>query len=196
MNSIENIIKIKSNTLQPSKGKILLSEPLMGDFYFGRSVVLLAEHNEEGSFGIILNKPVSAKFNDVIQDFPPFDVNVYMGGPVDHNHIFYIHTLGDEIEDAVEITDGLYWGGSLESIKELVLLKKLNDQNIRFFIGYSGWGAHQLETELKRNSWIITTASKEMIFNVRPTQLWDRLMLRMGGKYRYWTKFPTDPTMN
>jgi putative transcriptional regulator len=196
MNDIENIIKIKSNDLKPAKGRILLSEPLMGDYYFGRSAVLLAEHNDEGSFGIILNKPVSARFNDVFSDFPPLDINVFMGGPVDHNHIFYIHTLGDEIADSVEISDGLYWGGDLESIKEMALLKKLNDQNIRFFIGYSGWGARQLESELKRNSWVITSATKEMLFRTKPTELWDKLMRKMGGKYKYWTKFPVDPSVN
>jgi len=196
MNDIENIIKIKSNNLKPAKGRILLSEPLMGDYYFGRSAVLLAEHNEEGSFGVIMNKPVSAKFNDVFSDFPTVDINVFMGGPVDHNHIFYIHTFGNEITDSIEISDGLFWGGDLDIIKELALLKKLNDKNIRFFIGYSGWGTNQLESELKKNSWVITNASKETLFGTHPTELWDKLMLKMGGKYRYWTKFPMDPGLN
>ncbi len=196
MNGIEDIIKIRSNSLQPAKGRVLLSEPLMGDFYFGRSAVLLAEHNKEGSFGVILNKPVTAKFNDVFSDFPEADLDVFMGGPVETNRIFYVHTLGEEIEDSIEIGNGLYWGGDLEAIKELALIKKLNNNNIRFFIGYSGWGAKQLESELKRNSWVITTANKNTIFNVQPTELWDKLMLQMGGKYRYWTKFPIDPGMN
>jgi len=196
MNGIEDIIKIRSNSLQPAKGRVLLSEPLMGDFYFGRSAVLLAEHNKEGSFGVILNKPVTAKFNDVFSDFPEADLDVFMGGPVETNRIFYVHTLGEEIEDSIEIGNGLYWGGDLEAIKEMALIKKLNNNNIRFFIGYSGWGAKQLESELKRNSWVITTVNKNTIFNVQPTELWDKLMLQMGGKYRYWTKFPIDPGMN
>ncbi len=196
MSDIGKIVEIRSNNLKPAKGRILLSEPLMGDYYFGRSAVLLAEHNDEGSFGVILNKPIAAKFNDVLSGFPPVDINVFMGGPVDHNRIFYVHTLGDEIEDSVEIKKGLYWGGNLESIKELALMEKLNNENIRFFIGYSGWGANQLDSELKRNSWVVTTASVDTLFKTEPTRLWEGLMKKMGGKYRYWTKFPSNPGLN
>jgi putative transcriptional regulator len=196
MNDIDKIIKIKSNNLKPAKGRILLSEPLMGDYYFGRSAVLLAEHNEEGSFGVIMNKPVTARFNDVFKDFPPLEINVFVGGPVDHNHMFFVHTLGKEIEGAIEIKEGLFWGGDIEIVKELIALNRLNDKNIRFFIGYSGWGSKQLEAELKRNSWVVTSAKPEMLFNTLPNKLWDNLMWKMGGKYRYWTKFPSDPSLN
>jgi putative transcriptional regulator len=196
MSEIDRIFEIKSNNLKPAKGKLLLSEPLMGDYYFGRSVVLLAEHNEEGSFGVIMNKPVTAKFNDVIKDFPKFDTSIFIGGPVETNKLFYVHTFGEEVEDAIEITDGVFWGGDIEIIKELVFLGRANNENIRFFIGYSGWGANQLDSELKRNSWIITKAERDFFFHTQPSQMWDTLMRNMGGKYRYWTKFPVDPGLN
>jgi putative transcriptional regulator len=196
MSEIDRIFEIRSNNLKPAKGKLLLSEPLMGDYYFGRSVVLLAEHNDEGSFGVIMNKPVTAKFNDVIKDFPKFDTSIFIGGPVETNKLFYIHTFGEEVQDAIEIADGVYWGGNLEIIKEMVFLGRANNQNLRFFIGYSGWGANQLDSELKKNSWIITKADKDVFFNTHPAQMWDTLMRNMGGKYRYWTKFPSDPGLN
>ena len=144
MSEIDRIFEIRSNNLKPAKGKLLLSEPLMGDYYFGRSVVLLAEHNDEGSFGVIMNKPVTAKFNDVIKDFPKFDTSIFIGGPVETNKLFYIHTFGEEVQDAIEIADGVFWGGDIEVIKEMVFLGRANNQNIRFFIGYSGWGANHL----------------------------------------------------
>ena len=72
MTDINKIIKIEANNLKPSKGKILISEPLLADNYFKRSVVLLAEHNEEGSFGIIMNKPIDNKFNEIVTDFPEY----------------------------------------------------------------------------------------------------------------------------
>jgi putative transcriptional regulator len=157
---------------------------------------LLAEHNDEGSFGVIMNKPVTAKFNDVIKDFPKFDTSIFIGGPVETNKLFYIHTFGEDVQDAIEIADGVFWGGDIEVIKEMVFLGRANNQNISFFIGYSGWGANQLDSELKKNSWIITKADKDVFFNTHPAQMWDTLMRNMGGKYRYWTKFPSDPGLN
>ncbi len=121
MTDINKIIKIKTNDIRPSKGKILISEPLLSDNYFKRSVVLLAEHNEEGSFGIILNKPMDNKFNEILKDFPDFGGPLYLGGPVSNSSLFFIHTLGDVIENSQEIMDGLYWGGDIESVKELIL---------------------------------------------------------------------------
>jgi putative transcriptional regulator len=196
MSEIDRIFEIKSNNLKPAKGRLLLSEPFMGDYYFGRSVVLLAEHNKEGSFGVIINKPVAARLNEVITDFPDFDAHMFIGGPVETNRLFYLHTFGNEVNDSIEILDGVFWGGDMETIKELIILGKASSDNIRFFVGYSGWGANQLDSELKRNSWVITKAEKELFFNARPTEMWDTIMQQMGGKYRYWTKFPTDPNLN
>ena len=196
MKEIDRFIQIKTNDLSPSKGRLLISEPFMGDYYFGRSVILLAEHNEEGSFGVILNKPVSAKFNEVLKDFPDFDATMYLGGPVETDSLFYIHTLGEQIEGATEILDGLYWGGDIEVLKELILLKKIDSKDVRFFIGYSGWGAEQLDTELKRNSWVITRSSKKRLLSTDPIMMWEKFLSKMGDNYKYWNKFPIDPTMN
>ena len=196
MKEIDKFIQIKSNNLKPSKGRILLSEPFMGDFYFGRSVVLLAEHNDEGSFGVIMNKPVTASFNEVLKDFPTFDATVYLGGPVESDSLFYIHTLGDALEGASEIMSGLYWGGDIESLKEMILLKTIKPDDIRFFIGYSGWAAKQLEGELEKNSWVITRSSKSRLLKLDPMNMWESLLDKMGENYRYWTKFPIDPNVN
>jgi len=196
MSGFEKIFQIKSNSVKPQKGKILLSEPLMVDYYFGRSVVLLVEHNQEGSFGVIMNKPVTAKFNDVIKDFPKFDTRIFIGGPVEVNKLFYVHTIGDKIKGSIEIGNGLYWGGDLESVKEMAYLGVVNNDNIRFFIGYSGWESQQLDKELKKNSWIITDIEKEFCFKTRPTEMWERFMRNMGGKYSYWANFSPDPALN
>ena len=196
MNEIDKFLQIRTNNVKPAKGRILLSEPLLGDYFFGRSVVLLAEHNDEGSFGTILNKPISANFNEVVKDFPDFDAPMYLGGPVETDSLFYIHTLGEQLEGATEILDGLYWGGDIEVLKELILLKKIDSKDVRFFIGYSGWGAEQLNTELKRNSWVITRSSKKRVLSTDPMMMWEKFLSKMGDNYKYWNKFPIDPTMN
>jgi len=196
MTDLNKIIKIKANDMRPSRGKILISEPLLSDNYFKRSVVLLAEHNEEGSFGIIMNKPVDNKFNDIVSDFPDYGGHLYLGGPVSNSSLFFVHTLGDMIENSQEIADGLYWGGDIESVRELLLLKKINANQIRFCVGYSGWGIDQLEDELKRNSWLVSSLPPEILMNTSHDDLWEFALKSLDSQYGYWANFPTDPGMN
>lgn len=193
---IEKLIQIKTNNLAPAKGRVLISEPFMGDYYFGRSVVLLAEHNEEGSFGLIMNKLLDSSLNDIVKDFPDFDVPVYLGGPVQTDSLFFVHVLGDEIPDSSEIVKGLYWGGDLESVREMMLLHAIKPNQIRFYLGYSGWQAKQLEGELKRNSWLVSTATSHGLMQTHPDKMWDRFLRKMGTDYDLWRRFPLDPQMN
>ena len=107
MSDINDILKIRTNNLKPSKGRILISEPFLIDYYFKRSVVLLAEHNDEGSFGLIINKPVDMHLSDILQDFPEFDAPIYLGGPVKTENLYFIHTKGNLIDESMKILDGL-----------------------------------------------------------------------------------------
>jgi len=196
MLNIDNLLNIKTNNITPEKGKILISEPFLGDYYFKRSVVLLAEHNEEGSFGLIINKPIEAKFNEVVQGFPEFDIPLYLGGPVQNNSLFYIHKLGEEIEESTEIMPGLFWGGDIEVIKEMITLRQISKDDIRFYIGYSGWASKQLDGELEKNSWLVSRIPIEMIFKIHPDELWSKTVHDMGKAYRYWANLPADPGLN
>ncbi|MBN2639008.1 MAG: YqgE/AlgH family protein [Bacteroidales bacterium] len=194
--NLDHLIQIKTNNVKPLKGRVLLSEPFMDDYYFGRSVVLLAEHNPEGSFGVIINKKISTRLSDLLPDFANTDLKVYLGGPVETNRLFYIHTLGNIIQDSIELMDGLYWGGNLDEVTELSVKNMLNDENFRFFLGYSGWGAEQLSTELLRNSWAVTNIDKDQIFKTKSDLLWKKLTLQLGRNYRLWNKFPANPATN
>jgi putative transcriptional regulator len=196
MTDLNKIITIKANDMRPARGKILISEPLLSDNYFKRSVVLLAEHNEEGSFGIIMNKPIDNKFNEILKDFPDFGGPLYLGGPVSNSSLFFIHTLGDVIDNSQEIMDGLYWGGDIEAVRELILLKRIDINQIRFCVGYSGWGSNQLEDEIKRNSWLVSSLPPELLMNTSPDSLWEFALKGLGSEYSYWSNFPTDPGMN
>jgi len=196
MADINKIIKIKTNDQKPARGKILISEPLLGDNYFKRSVVLLAEHNEDGSFGIIMNKPIDNKFNDIVTDFPDFDGQLFLGGPVSNSNLFFIHTLGDLVENSMKIMDGLYWGGDIESVRELMLMKQVDTSQIRFCVGYSGWGSLQLEEELERNSWLISGMKADTLMNTDPDRLWELALRKLDDEYSYWENFPTDPGLN
>jgi putative transcriptional regulator len=196
MKDIHDILKIRTNDIKPAKGRILISEPFLMDYFFKRSVILLADHNEEGSFGVIINKPVRAKFNDVVKDFPDFNTQVFLGGPVQDDSLFFFHTLGDRIEGSVEILKGIFWGGDIEAVRELISLNQVKTEQIRFFIGYSGWAAKQLDGELERNSWVVANIDAEQLLKTRPSVMWNNSLHRLGGEYTYWPNFPDDPSHN
>lgn len=196
MRKLGDILSIKTNNIEPTKGKILISEPFLGDYYFKRAVVLLADHNEEGSFGLILNKPLDIKLSDVVSDFPDFKAQIYLGGPVESDNLFFIHTLGDQIEGSLEILDGIYWGGKLEVVKELMLLKKIKPSEIRFYIGYSGWSPDQLSEELERNAWVVSRTNSKEVLKTKPKYFWEKSLEKLGGDYLHWPKFPVDPMQN
>ncbi|MFZ4400430.1 MAG: YqgE/AlgH family protein [Bacteroidales bacterium] len=195
MTDINKILEIKPNKIKPSQGKILISEPFTNDYYFKRSVVLLANHNEEGSYGMVFNKPLFINLNELIKDFPKIDAPLYLGGPVKTDSLFYIHKI-PEITNCINITNDLFWGGDIDNIKELVYTKILNKNNIRFFVGYAGWSPKQLDTELKDNSWVVTRVKTDILLEESPTDIWKRIVIDMGEDYAHWANFPVNPSMN
>ena len=185
------LFKIHSNSLEPKTGNILISEPLMNDFHFGRSVILLVDHAEtEGTFGVIINKTLNANVSRIVDEFPDFDAPVYLGGPVADNQLFFIHTLGDLIPDASPIIDGLYWGGDAETLKTLIATGIANEDNTRFYLGYAGWDAGQLVSELVRNSWLVGEITAEQFLEIPPKKMWQSFVNQQGESYMMWKRFP------
>jgi len=188
---------IKSlNKLTPKKGRLLLAEPFMVDPYFKRSVVLLTEYNKNGSFGFILNKPLELTLNETIPDFPEFDAPVFLGGPVQPDSLFYIHTQGNFIEGSLEIGDGLYWSGNFNQLKQLIKDQQIFPHEIKFFIGYSGWDFDQLTEEIEDESWIISDLQSKKIKDLNDTDLWQDTLQKMSEKHAILSHFPEDPSLN
>ena len=120
-----------------------------------------------------------------------------MGGPVSSKNLYYIHTLGDRLPDSVEVFPGLYAGGDFETLQELIRTSVISENEIRFFLGYSGWVEKQLEGELKHNAWLVADIeSVEEIMNTDNKNLWADYMYRQGGKYKAFAHFPKNPTLN
>jgi len=183
--------------LRPSAGKLLISEPALHDFYFSRSVVLLANHNqEEGSLGLILNKPINLKLKEVVKEFPNNDFPLFLGGPVHPERLFFLHKLGNRVGGSIEIVDGLFWGGEIEKLMELIDLKLVQPDEVKFFIGYSGWDPGQLDRELKENSWIVSQCSGDLVMNDKPEKLWGAILKELGSDYAIWSNYPPDPILN
>jgi putative transcriptional regulator len=183
------------NLLKPAKGRLLVSAPALNDV-FKRSVILLAEHNENGSVGFIVNKQLDVKLNDIVDDFPPFDAKVYLGGPVQQDMLNFVHKCGDQIQSGFEIGKGIYWGGNFEIFKLLAESGSLNPEDFRFFLGYSGWSPNQLDGELDVNSWYVANSNQEDIFNDDVSHVWSNVLKRMGGEYTIISTFPDDPSLN
>lgn len=185
-----------TQTLKPSAGRLLISEPSLQDFYFRKAVVLLADHGEEGSFGLIINKPIHIRLNEVAKDFPDFDATVFLGGPVKTDSIFFIHTRDDLVSDSMQILPGLFWGGDIDQVRELMLTNAISAKEIRFFVGYAGWAPKQLDEEMERNSWIVSKTFKDQVISDKPESLWSEILRSMGGEYQLWSNYPNDPALN
>lgn len=190
-----DFFNIKHKRISPQEGKILIAEPGLIDQYFKRAIILIAEHNDQGSVGFVLNNIVDFNLQDILPDFPQFNSIISIGGPVGPSSIHFIHTVGDLIPNTNIISEGLYWGGDFEAVKALIQQKKISPRQIRFFVGYSGWGVNQLEKELKENSWVVSELDLVQIMAGKD-DLWSRTVKQMGPKYKPWTIYPENPSLN
>jgi putative transcriptional regulator len=184
-------------TIKPKKGDLLIAEPsIIGDSSFNRSVVLLADHNEEGSIGFILNKPLDYSIHDLIPEIKA-DFKIYNGGPVEQDNLYFIHKVPELIPNSIEISLGIYWGGDFDKVAELIANNEISENNIRFFLGYSGWDSNQLDEELKTNSWVVSeNIYKKSIIEKDYQFFWKEKMVELGGEYSIWSNAPEDPTAN
>lgn len=182
--------------LDPRPGTLLIAPPMLQDPNFRRTVVLLCEHNDEGSFGLILNRPLDVELNDVLEDFLPFDDQLGLGGPVQRNTLHFVHRREDLIPESIELPNGVHWGGDFDTIKTLLQSGNLSNDEIRFFVGYAGWSPGQLDDEIDNDGWIVTEPTTDAIFPEDPSTLWRAVLRSMGGEYAVLANFPDDPRMN
>jgi putative transcriptional regulator len=193
---VVDIMRIPDQRLYVKAGRILLSEPLMNDPYFRRAVIYLAEFNENGAFGLIINKPIPMFLNDAIANAPRFDMKLGLGGPVENQTLHYLHRMGTTVPNSIEVADGVFWGGDFNTIKSLIASGDIGLNDLRLFVGYAGWSAGQLEEEMERKSWIVAPGSGELVFDTPRETLWHTIMQRLGAPYSFMTNLPEDPRLN
>ena len=195
--SNKNIFKIETNHIVPAKGKILISEPFLCDYVFGRSVILVIDHSSDGTMGLVLNKPLPFSLNDIIQDFYLTEsVPLFQGGPISTDTLFFLHTLKN-VSKALPIARGIYLNGDFTDIKQYILNGGSIKGKLRFFLGYSGWGYEQLAHEIKENTWMISKESVPTLMDETSSNgLWKLALGRLGKKYEMWSHFPQIPAMN
>jgi len=179
-----------------TKGNLLAAEPFMLDPYFRRSVILLCDHHNEGTFGFILNKSVRMNINELLDDFPEFESEVFYGGPVATDTIHYIHNVGDMLDESQKVDDGIFWGGNFDKLKFLIKHELVKPENIRFFVGYAGWEAGQLTTEMKTGSWILSENDRNFIFNQPSKDLWKNVLADKSENYSIIANNPNLNSLN
>lgn len=179
-----------------SSGHVLLAEPFMLDPNFKRAAVVLCEHSEEGSIGFIMNKPLDIELSELLSDFPEFDAPIFFGGPVKTDTIHYIHNVGDLLDDSVKVVEGVYWGGDFNKLKFLIQSELIKPDNIRFFVGYSGWSEGQLKDEMSYGSWLLADMDANYLFRTKPDRLWQKVMYNKGNAFTVISQLPESFSWN
>ena len=174
---------MSSSSLAPA---FLLSMPQLADPNFARTVVLLCKHNDEGAFGLVVNRPLVTTGRVIVNLDPPVEtereLEVWVGGPVEPQSSWML--VGDHEEEhmgqsGMQITGGLYLSTSPQRLSRL--LEPNPPPRTRLIIGYSGWGPGQLEAELEESSWLISDVSVDLIFSTPPEQMWEAAIRRLGA---------------
>ncbi|WP_324679023.1 YqgE/AlgH family protein [Hymenobacter sp. GOD-10R] len=182
-------------------GSLLISQPFLGDPNFERTVILLCQHSEEeGSFGLVLNRQTNLQLGDVLElpygdASPAAHLPLGLGGPVQPDTLHYLHRRAD-ITDAVAIGQDVYWGGDFQVLLGLLLSGELAADDVRLYVGYSGWTAGQLTDEVGENVWIVHPNAAGKVFTLDNDAFWQSILREKGGRYRVLSNYPVDPRLN
>lgn len=184
-----------------SQGSLMISEPSLRAECFRHAVIEIIHHDEaQGTMGVVLNNPSNFYLNDIIDGVESRRrVQVYCGGPVGTDRLYFLHTLGpDLIPDAEPVAPGLWVGGDFDAIINYVNTGYRVQGAVRFFLGYSGWDIGQLDTEMKEDVWAISQHSIQpsLLLDLEGDALWHEIVRHMGPNYKLWQLHPADVHAN
>ena len=177
------------------KGYLLVAQTLLMDSYFNRSVILICDHNKNGTIGLQINKPLKSKIKSIISK-PLIDQKVFLGGPVDKN-IFFLHKNNMFANDSVKINNHLFFSKNIDYIESLILDNKIQQNQFKLFIGYTGWDSGQLEEELNENSWIVVPKFDiNIIFSNDYNNIWKEVLNNSSKIHKMFSNYPINPRLN
>ncbi len=145
-------------------GKFISSTPALDNTDFEKAILFIIEDNENGATGFIINKLFGRVLNELVEFRQSIPFELYAGGPVAQEGIFFLHRRPDVIEGAKRISNSIYLGGNMQQAITAINKHIINEQDIKVFIGYCGWDAGQLNEEVEEGSWLLLDASVEKIF--------------------------------
>lgn len=196
------IFNLNDEQMVPVRGSLLVAKPTVNDPFFRRSVILMIDHDQQGSMGLVLNNYHGWTLKHQLTEIDcERGIPVYLGGPVGMDQLFYLHTLGpDVIPDALPLGGGLYVGGDFEALQDYLKGRRPEDGIdgvIKFCLGYSGWEAGQLKQEISRHDWaVIDALPVATIMSDNWEQLWREAVAQFGERYRLWDNWPIHPSFN
>ena len=199
MDVINDIFNLTDKQPAPVAGAVLVAKPTVDDLCFKRGVILLVNHNAHDSMGLMVNYEAGYLLHEVIPGIDcEEEIPVYIGGPVDTERLFYIHTLGpDIIPRSREIAGGIYIGGDYDAVKAYVNSGATVDGKIKFLVGYSGWSAGQLDAEIRRHDWAVDlNPSRNIIMRYSGDEAWRKAVAHFGDRYRMWLNWPNSNILN
>ena len=183
-------------TVAPGLGCLLVAGPDLLDPNFARTVVLVIAHDAEGSYGLVLNRPLERTLGEVLADADPAlaTLPLFTGGPVQPGALQFLARAegpGDA-GSGRSVLPGVVAGGALPDLVEVAKAGR----GARGYLGYSGWGAGQLEREIAEGSWIIAPARAAHVFELEGAQLWKTVLRELGGRYAWLALEDTEPGSN
>ncbi|NUP94833.1 MAG: YqgE/AlgH family protein [Planctomycetaceae bacterium] len=181
-------------------GVFLAAAPDLLDPNFMHSVVLLCSHSEEGAYGLVLNRASNFRAREVLGSHDTLSrstLRVYVGGPVSLDTLQILHRAPDVIQGGLPLVPGLWIGGELDDIGRLCVDDPTRaERDVRLYLGYSGWGAGQLEGELSSGSWLPAPGKLERIFQFDTERLWRDVITDLGPEFRPLAFEPPEPEWN
>jgi putative transcriptional regulator len=178
------------------RGKLILASPALQDPNFMRTVVLIAEHTDEGAMGLVLNRPALTTVAEAVPDLTWLtgdDDLVYVGGPVAETAVIVLAEFDrPELAGALVEADLGFVGADADDPERLDGAIR----RARVFAGHAGWGPGQLESELSEDAWIVEPPQRAEIFTEAPDELWAAVLKRKGRRYALLATMPPDPTLN
>lgn len=145
-------------------GTIIKSTAALNNTVFEDAVIIVTEFNAKGAAGFILNKPFARKLNELQEFSHVIGFPLYNGGPVDQEHLFFIHRRPDIIKEGQAIGAGIFAGGDFTQAVTAINNLNITEKDIKIFIGYCGWDVTELEAEVEEGSWEIESNNAETIF--------------------------------
>lgn len=185
-----------------TSGSLLIAHPTLLESNFKRVVIFLAEHSDEGTLGYVLNRRLETTLSQILPDEPSAlstlasAIPLYWGGPCQTDTLHCVHRLGTHIPGAVEVTKGVYWGGSFDVLYDLIAHGAIVSNDVRFFVGYAGWGSGQLDGEIGEQSWLLQHDSADVVFAETTKNMWTRSVRSLGGDYIVLGNTPEHPSLN
>ena len=196
----QDIYHLNDEQPLPERGSLLVAKPTVGDFFFKRSLVLIVDPDgDEGAMGVVVNHYTGYNLRDIMPEIETVEeIPLFLGGPVGTQMLFFMHTLGPEvIPEAVDLGDGVYFGGQFDAVKQYLELGGPIEGRIKFIVGYSGWSKWQLSSEIARHDWaVLNNGGKSLMMGDGDDEQWRVAVSRFGDRYHLWLNMPSDPACN